>query len=35
MMMFSTPEISGSMPIPRSNTGAILPLIRDEPRVGS
>ena len=33
--MFSKPEISGSMPTPRSNTGATRPVTVADPRVGS
>src|SRR5262245_9925363 len=35
MMMFSNPEISGSIPTPRSNTGATRPVTEATPRVGS
>ena len=33
--MFSKPEISGSMPTARSNTGATFPTTGARPRVGS
>lgn len=35
MMMFSYPEISGSMPMPKSKTGATRPDTLAQPRVGS
>ena len=34
MMMFSKPEISGSMPTPRSNTGATRPVTVADPAGG-